>query len=63
MKELELNRGDLYNILFSVRDRRDSLQAVMQRTNCSDADWDIVSDLSALEAKVELIIAKENGGW
>lgn len=57
---LTLSTGDLYNILFSVRDRRDSLESGLKKINCRDADWDLVNDLSALEAKVELIIA--NGG-
>ena len=63
MTELELNRGDLYNILFSVRDRRDRLESALKNTNSSDADWEVVNDLTALESKVELIIANANGGW
>jgi hypothetical protein len=63
VKELEFNRGDLYNLLFSVRDRRDALEGALKGTNASDEDWSLVADLSALEAKIELNIAYANGGW
>ena len=62
MRELEFNTGDLYNMLFSVRDRRDSLEGALKNTNASEQDWSLVSDLSALEAKIELNIAYINGG-
>ena len=62
MTELQFNTGDLYNMLFSVRDRRDSLEGALKNTNASDEDWSLVSDLSALEAKIELNIAYINGG-
>ena len=62
MRELEFNRGDLYNLLFSVRDRRDSLEGALKNTNASEEDWSLVADLSALEAKIELNIAYTNGG-
>ena len=60
MKELEFNKGDLYNMLFSVRDRRDSLEGVLKNTNASEEDWSLVGDLTALEAKIELNIAYFN---
>ena len=60
MKELEFNRGDLYNMLFSVRDRRDSLEGALKNKNASEEEWSLVYDLSALEAKIELNIAYIN---
>ena len=62
MRELEFNKGDLYNMLFSVRDRRDSLEGALKNTNASEEEWSLVGDLTSLEAKIELNIAYYDGG-